>query len=253
MQAILWNINKRNHSRLMEELLLETSAEIAVIPECPRDLTIPKGYARLTTSHSSLSVLAIERSFRIVDEDPSRRFAAATHAATKLLLIGCHLPSKLHRTEEDSLTAALRLREFIESVEKRLGHERTLVLGDMNMDPYELGMVHCEGLHAVMAMSIAERGTRIVQNEARRFFYNPMWGHYGDTGKTASATYFYSSSRSRAYFWHMYDQVLLRPSIMSQLKDISIIESIGSTSLVSDAKPLTKMSDHLPLRVQLTQ
>jgi len=254
VRVILWNIRNKVNSSLVAELLEETQATLAIIPECPRELSLPAAFKRLTTSWSPLAMLSRDNEFVLKVEDASSRFAAATHLASGISLIGCHLLSKLFGTDDDSLAAAMRLKDFVESVERAAGHERTLVFGDMNMDPFEIGMVHCDAMHAVMSRVIAARGKRIVQGKECKFFYNPMWSHYGDRreAEKVPGTYYYASGGAKAYFWHMFDQALLRPSIMDQLVTIRVLESVGRISLVDKRRhPLKSFSDHLPVVVEL--
>ena len=48
------------------------------------------------------------------------------------------------------------------------------------MNPFEHGVVAANGLNAVMARKVAARDTRTVLAHEYPFFYNPMWGHFGD-------------------------------------------------------------------------
>ena len=87
-----------------------------------------------------------------------------------------HGPSKASGWEEDSL--AMQATEFaddIAHVEENAGHQRTILVGDFNMNPFETGMVAARGLHGVMSRHIAQRGSRTVQGRSYPFFYNPMW------------------------------------------------------------------------------
>ncbi len=52
-----------------------------------------------------------------------------------------HLGSKLFRTQEDQAFAAASINRDIEGIEHRVGHRRTMVIGDFNMSPFELGLV----------------------------------------------------------------------------------------------------------------
>jgi hypothetical protein len=56
-----------------------------------------------------------------------------------------------------------------------------VLVGDFNMNPFQEGVVAANGLNAVMARRVAaRRRTRVVQEREYPFFYNPMWGHFGD-------------------------------------------------------------------------
>jgi hypothetical protein len=68
----------------------------------------------------------------------------------ELLIVAVHLPSKLYRTNDEQIFDAQNLSDVISQEENRVGHHRTMVIGDFNMDPFEIGMIIASGLHAVM-------------------------------------------------------------------------------------------------------
>jgi len=61
-----------------------------------------------------------------------------------------------------------------------LGHSRTFLAGDFNMDPYDDGMLGAGALHGMMTRRTALLGSRIVDGGRYHMFYNPMWGFMGD-------------------------------------------------------------------------
>jgi len=100
-----------------------------------------------------------------------------------------HLPILYmgERSQDLECTAtALRVRE----AENQVGHERTLVAGDFNLDPFNTGIVGALGFNAVVHRDTAGRGSRTIRGERYPFFYNPMWNHFGDERATAG-TYYY--------------------------------------------------------------
>ena len=131
------------------------------------------------------------------------------------LLVAVHLPSKLWSNTADQIIGSTRVAGYIRDAERRVGHARTVIIGDLNMNPFEAGVVGSGGLHAVMDRRIAAKGSRIVRGESCDFFYNPMWAHFGDAGSTPPGTYFYNSSSEVNYFWNIFDQVLIRPALLS--------------------------------------
>ena len=140
---------------------------------------------------------------------------------------------------------------MIDSAEKRIGHFRTVLMGDLNMNPFEKGIVGTMGLNATMARSHALKELRTVQKQKYRFFYNPMWRHFGDDRNTPPGTYHYDNHQHVTYFWNMFDQVLVRPSLVGNIETdgIQIINSVGSVSLLTpEGTPDVSVgSDHLPL------
>jgi hypothetical protein len=97
-----------------------------------------------------------------------------------------------------------------------------VLVGDLNMDPFEEGVVKANGLHAVMTRRLAGRQTRTVQGRVYPLFYNPMWGLYGDSSAGPPGTYFYEPSGHVGYFWHLFDQVLLRPDLLRFFRNESL-------------------------------
>jgi hypothetical protein len=54
-------------------------------------------------------------------------------------------------------------------------------------------------------------------------------------------------------FWHIYDQVMLRPSLMDGLRELRILDTEGTTSLLGgQGYPNPGVgSDHLPILFRL--
>ena len=142
----------------------------------------------------------------------------------------------------------------VSEVEEREGHHRTLLLGDLNMNPFEAGMVAASGgLHAVPSRRVAQRGERTVQREKYRFFYNPMWNLLGDRGD-AGGTYYFEHAEPICYFWNMYDQVLLRPALLEGFRpeQVKIVTEVGGVPLLDGGRVDKDVaSDHLPVVVEL--
>jgi hypothetical protein len=78
-----------------------------------------------------------------------------------------------------------------------------------------------------------------------------MWGMLGDLTSQPPGTYFYDSGSEVNYYWNVYDQVLLRPSLLGFMAPhpVTVVTELGGTSLLSDAgRPdRVAMSDHLPI------
>lgn len=173
-----------------------------------------------------------------------------------LLMAAAHLPSRLHQTDVGLSHLAARWRSAIEEAEIRVGHTKTVVVGDLNMDPFHPGVVSSEGFHGTMDKRIALRRTRKVLEEDRHFFYNPMWSLFGNGSAGPPGTYYYdASSQPVNYFWHIYDQVLLRPDLIPFFpeRELKILTHTESASLITNnGRPDTDYaSDHLPLLFKL--
>jgi hypothetical protein len=80
-----------------------------------------------------------------------------------------------------------------------------------------------------------------------------MWGLLGDRAIGPPGSYYYSASSSIEYFWHLFDQVLLRPELMDTLKVLEILHTDGESSLLNQlGRPDSRTaSDHLPILFRL--
>lgn len=268
MKFIFWNLNRRTPPGLLSALVLEQRPDFLLLAECAdAEVALLERVNGVESaapylSHSDplgrvrvLSCLPRETVRRVHDDRyVSIRRVAAPGAADFLLVIA-HLPSKLRRGETDQALAATRLARLIEESEARAGHARTIVVGDLNMNPFEPGLVGAEGLHAVMSRDVARRGARTVDGCARRFFYNPMWGRMGDLSPGPPGTYYYGDSRQVCFFWNTFDQVLVRPALVDEFVDegLGVLTSIGETRLLDHrGVPRTGgASDHLPITFRM--
>jgi len=118
------------------------------------------------------------------------------------------------------------------------------------MNPFEEGVVKATGLHAMMTRATANERFRTVQGREYPFFYNPMWGFFGDRTDGPAGTYHYRPSGHLSFEWNIIDQVLIRPDALPWFKDdIEIVTRIGETELMdANGRPDKKTgSDDFPL------
>jgi hypothetical protein len=172
-------------------------------------------------------------------------------ARKDILIAAAHLPSKLYFSEASLVQECCVLARYVESEEQAVGHKRTVLFGDFNVNPFESGVVGAGGLHAVSTRSVAGRGSRIVQNRLHDFFYNPMWSHFGDSGDNPPGTYYYDRAEPVNYFWNMYDQVLVRPELLDGFStgSLRILTTAGPRALLDlhGHPDKASASDHLPI------
>lgn len=174
---------------------------------------------------------------------------------TEILLAITHFPSKKEMSDQSQVHESFEIIKQIRDTERDQKNTKTVVVGDLNMNPFESGMVGSNGFHAVMTRNIAQKKNRKVQNHEYSFFYNPMWSLFGDASKGPPGTYYYWKSNHYVLFWNMFDQVLIRPELLDRFcnEDLEILETDGKKSLVNPSKtPRKKISDHLPILFRLS-
>lgn len=126
---------------------------------------------------------------------------------------------------------------------------RVVLLGDFNMNPFDSAMNLPRAFNAMMTKECTRRGTRTYGGEEYDFFYNPMWGFFGDRAPGPPGTIYYQGNAG-LYGWNMFDQVILHHSMIPELVEVDILDRAGNLPLVNGSgRPLARqVSDHLPIR-----
>ncbi|MBI1814709.1 MAG: endonuclease/exonuclease/phosphatase family protein [Deltaproteobacteria bacterium] len=269
MRICFWNVARKPVSDLLAGLCEEYDLDILIlaestIPLARLILALNRGHRRLYYADASPGLsdrlTIVFRLSRHSMETIADDFAIAVrHVRPPLrqsfLLVALHLPSQLYRTPDDLAHECPRIARLIADREQRVGHRRTVVIGDFNMDPFDHGMVGSGGLHAVSDRRVTQRGERIVSGEVVPFFYNPMWSKLGDAGPHPPGTYYYDSSTPINLYWHVFDQVLLRPALCEEFdpRSVQVVTRVDGTDLLAGARrrPNQAVSDHLPLVVDI--
>jgi hypothetical protein len=175
---------------------------------------------------------------------------------TNILLAVTHFPSKNNQRDASQAMASVELVNAIKMAEKEVGHSKTVLVGDLNMNPFEDGVISANGLHGTMSRSIALKKNRTIGGREYLYFYNPMWSLFGDADSgTPPGTYYYNNSEYINFFWNMFDQVLIRPDLLNSFENerLKILTSDGDNSfLTPNGLPNAKqVSDHLPILFHL--
>jgi hypothetical protein len=266
---LLWNIQKKNLLATIVRLVMLHDIDILMLIESNEEpnivlRTLNKSftgnlfdYPISLCNHVQIYTRFPEQFARPIYED-NNRFTIrhiALPGMTDIILVVIHFVSKIHVSDKSQSMQAIEFVGDIIRTEKRIGHSRTVVTGDLNMNPFEDGMMSANGLHGSMSRNIALKGSRIVQGKKYDFFYNPMWSLMGDKSPAPPGTLYDYRSEMISYFWNMYDQVLIRPELITRFSndDLKIIYTDGNTSFLKPSgEPDEKnFSDHLPITFKL--
>ena len=260
---LFWNINKQPLEPLVAQLAHERAVDVVLLAECEDPRAVLQALNKEIEHPYRHQQNPIKSKVEFFSRSPYgniqslgdyrgltfRRLLPPESA--EIMLVGTHLPSKLRMSEQEQMLQCAPLVRQIAEYEARLGHSRTLVIGDLNMNPFEPGIVAAGGFHAVSSRQVAQRMARQVQGERYKFFYNPMWSHFGEQPTGPPGTYYYDNSASVNIFWNIFDQVLIRPELLPNFRDetVSVVAHIGGKSLLSrSGQPNKRLgSDHLPL------
>ena len=262
LRFLFWNICKNDIGHLIAGIASERNVDVVILAECPDPLMVLRELNR-SSRHIYFYEVSTTKKIHVFSRLPQGSVVGlgdhggltfrrvAPPVGKDILIVGVHMSSKLHMSEQDQTLDCTALVRKIQEYEQRIGHRRTIVVGDFNINPFEDGLIGAHCFHAASSRRIAQWGERVVRGEAYRFFYNPMWSHFGDRGPSPPGTYFYQKSSATDLFWNMFDQVLLRPEVLESFDDSSleiVTNAAGINLLGPDGRPnRSEASDHLPI------
>ncbi len=265
---LFWNVGAAPRSAQIAQLAAHLDVDVLMLAEVgddPADLLLTLNRESVAYSYAPGIVnTKIQVFSRFSDEAVAPVFETDRLAIRRftlpeteeILLAVVHFPSKQHWSDDSQSMECARLAGDLLEAESIVGHQRTVLVGDFNMNPFETGVVSAGGLHAVMSRAIAKRESRIVQGRVYTFFYNPMWSVLGDGTPGPPGTYYDQSSEQKAFFWNMLDQVLIRPALLDRfrIEHLAIIDHTGEHSLLTGLGLPNRAvgSDHLPILFRLS-
>jgi hypothetical protein len=187
MTFLCWNLNRRPLYRLVTELVQSRQVDVVILLEC--EVSVADVLSALNSAtgeifyyaESRVQMKTIRVFTRFSDQlirpvEESNRYSVrhlTIPGGKDVLLAIAHFPSKLRSSDNSQAQECSELGRTIRSAEGRVGHYRTVLVGDLNMNPFEAGVVGASGLNAAMVRRRAEKGLRTVQGQRYRFFYNP--------------------------------------------------------------------------------
>ncbi len=268
MTFLFWNIRKKPIFKLVRALASEHRADIVALVECPKgerddllselNADASREFLAFEQRDSDIQLFSclgpqsvVERFTDHLGNLLVRELRPA--GSPPILLVLLHFPSRVNWERADQTMEATAVARDIALVESDLGHSRTVLVGDLNMNPFDDAVVGSHGFHAVMTHRLAARAERQVQERRYPMFYNPMWGLFGDRTPGPSGTYYLKHSKPVNTFWNIYDQVLIRPDLVDRLLDVRILDRVSDQSLLtrSGLPQDSVASDHLPLLFSL--
>lgn len=270
MNILFWNINKKDtFIKTIAEIVREENIDIVAFAEFPQgsDAAFERELVRVSSSFKHLEPVTpgkVEIFYKAGVVDISYAYNGRRITIDRVhsridhedyYFAFCHLKDSLI-TDKKQLPGYARhtVREIVD-FEKEYRSKRTIVCGDFNMDPYEPSMLEHDGFNAMLTSAIAMKHQRNVEGQSFEMFYNPMWGLYGDLyAQDVADTYYYAPGQPIQPYWHIIDQVILRPDVIpvfdkSQLKIVAKGQNYNLLNRNDNISDL--YSDHLPIKFTL--
>ncbi len=267
---LVWNVGRRALDGVVARLVAEHRVDVLLLVERPEsDGSLLQGLGTLGSFARVMSHDRFGLYTRLADAFFDRLFPPETdermdfwrfrlNGTVSVTLVAVHGPDRYHNPDDSDRRLFLAgLRENIQWAERQVGDKRTIVLGDFNANPFEESMGGIQGLHAIPVRHVGGKHHRTVGNRDYEFFFNPMWSCYGRRPNDPLATYYFTGSGEHEIFWHMIDQVVLRPDMLPFFPDnrLRILHRAGPVNLVTRFGYPDKAhaSDHLPFLFQLSR
>lgn len=262
IKFLFWNIHKSPLDKLIIELVKEKNIDVIILVESEIDastflklINVEKiGVFQLSANVRCTKIQVFSRGVVIRTVYDEKRTVIKTIDSYKnesILLACTHFISKNNYDNESQTLESTVLADAISNTEDREGHTRTILVGDLNMNPFAVGVASARAIHGVMTKKIAQRKTRSVAGVEYKMFYNPMWKLLGNETGGPPGTLFYAQTQHLSYFWNIFDQVLIRSDLIEDFidSDLEIVSSINSKSLLKrTGRPNAVLaSDHLPI------
>ena len=174
----------------------------------------------------------------------------------KYILCAVHLNSRIYSEQQDRRKIIIgKINEYMQKLEKDLETDYTILVGDLNDNPYDQCCLSASYLHGLPTKEDARRKSRTIEGRSFPIFYNPMWNFFGDF-TYPPGTYYYENSIPVNSFWHILDQVMIRPSLIDSFVDKSlniITETCDISLLNGKGRPDMNYSDHLPIMFEIKE
>jgi hypothetical protein len=270
---LFWNLRERPLGPVLRRLTARHQIDVLILAECTisENLMLDTLNGEGQRTFQRIPALA-SRGLDLYSRFDQRCFGSVLKEADhylirtltppggiEIVLALAHLASPSHKDLRARHSRMIGFASDIRAAEKAASNNRTLVIGDLNLNPFDDGLLDVRGLNALADRRTVERkdprrsGRRQV--EEFRLFYNPMWSHFGDAVQPPGTYYYDKSNPEVDPLWNIFDQVLLRPILLDRFrnKNLKILTTDGIVSFLwEDGTPNGDVySDHLPIWFQL--
>jgi hypothetical protein len=264
MRYLFWNTHKNKKiNPILCNLISENHISIVVLAEYDADaeeeikMLNTCGYSMqqyTTTGCERIHILAK----RGLDIEPQLQTSNSSMQFVNRDIILCcvHLNSQIYSS--GSHAREIRIRQIVSDIlkaEKELSTTNTVIVGDLNINPYDQSCISAQYLHGIPIYEETKRNSRVVAGETFYMFYNPMWNFLGDFSEPFG-TYYYNSSDDVNTYWNIFDQVIIRPTLRRRFvqKSLKILTGTEKISLLNSKRhPNCEISDHLPIIFEIKE
>lgn len=268
MNILFWNMNGKSLDECLKEIAVENNCDFIILAEYPGDIHFICKYLNMYIQDEYCVVpnnggcnrikAMIKSSYKTesISEQGRYQIIRIQTVYYQLIVAMMHNISKHQSTDREQEEKLREMNNDILQNENIHKTRNVLIVGDLNMNPFEEACVAANTIHGIPFKEELKKEGRKVRGHIYREFYNPMWKFLGRE-KTPFGTCFYNRSELVNYFWNIFDQFLIRPELLEALDEDSlhiITNTSKRTLLKEDGKPDNKhYSDHLPIFVRIEE
>lgn len=266
LNILFWNTDKlkakNNINGCLSELISAKDCDIVILAEYTDNIRPLCGLINILSKDEYMPIPnnggcekikgLIKKKYNIEVIREQNRYQIVMIRTTfyKLIVAMIHNISKLTSSKDEQAENLRIFHQDICAEEKTHQTKNSIIIGDLNVNPFEPACIAANLLHAIPFIEEVTNPTRIVQGKIYQKFYNPMWKFYGNQKMPYTSYYHDNSGKHINYYWNAYDQVVIRPELINAFEDdlLSIITETANHKLLKNNKPdKENYSDHLPL------
>ncbi|TRW91484.1 hypothetical protein [Candidatus Methylobacter oryzae] len=264
MKFLFWNIQKKSLINEIAELISESNCQIYAFAESSDEI-IEETIKLLIKQYNiacylypnpgcekiKIVIMGQVENITLLNQNTHYSLIKISGQHNELIVCFVHFPSKLHHTLNQLRRISELLRNQILDEENSNGISDTLVIGDFNVDPFEMPMISFTGMAATNGISCSQRESIVCDGEENRLFYNPMWTLYS-SHKERPGTHKYIRTGEDVVSWHFLDQVIIRPTLIDRFKfeSLKLVKKTKNYNYLN-INQVPKLSDHLPLMCEI--
>lgn len=238
--------------------MLEDKVGIAAFAEFSRsefsdELVRNSGYHPIGYGGCDKVKIIAQESIEVLDCFEESRFTVLLMKIDTICFViaAAHLVDRMSSADpEPRLVVIRKMIDVIHGYENELSIKRTIVMGDLNANPYDKELLLPNAFNAMLCKGIVRNKTgRTWYGNEYPFLYSPTI-HWLSEELENYGSFYYSGDCSNP-IWNCYDQALVSPELMDSINSYSYLKRIGDRDLIAKVRPNSKISDHLPLLVDI--
>lgn len=260
MNLLFWNLKSNsNLESIIADCISENDADIVLLSEHDGVnfnlliQTLSNQYTLLVSFGGCDEVRVLYKKtilLSLIREQNRYLLAKFQRLNQTYLLVGVHLPSNTHGDGSSDRKNVIRklINDVVEAEKNNI--KSSIIIGDMNASPFDAELIEKDAFNSVLFKRIINQQEFVAyQGDSYRRFYNPIIEYINETNQDYGS--FYYGSGNGCLYWYCYDQLLVRKGLIDNIIDFKYLKQIKQLNLMNRVRPNRKISDHLPLLVEL--